>query len=45
MRPIILTIGIILIILGGYPPFSFWTVLIGLGLTLYGLFGKKGDKK
>lgn len=37
-------VGILLIVFGGYPPFSLWVVLVGLALTIYGLLAQKNKK-
>lgn len=45
MRPIVLTLGILFVIFGGYPPFNLKVVLIGLVIALFGLFSTKKVKK
>ncbi len=45
MRPLILVLGVGLIIIGGYHPFNIWTVLVGIVLTLFGIFSKKKENK
>lgn len=45
MKPIFLTIGIILFIFGVYPPFHLMTFIISLICLVIGIFGKKKEKK
>jgi hypothetical protein len=44
MRAGWLALGLVVLFFGGYPPFNLWAVLIGIGLTIFGLKAEKKKK-